>query len=264
MSKQMERIAALLAQAESTDNDAEAAAFTEKAQQLATMYAVDIELARYKAAHKDDREELTTRRVQVGEPGRQHKNRFWTDLALAIAGNNDIRCTISGDNSAIWAYGYPSDIDVLEKLFVSLNVQMVDGANRALAAGKHKELGVHGRTFRPNFYDGFVREMGRRLSEARLRAMAERRAADEEIAQRVSAAADAPKSDEPLTGALVMVKKKEAVAEYYRANNNARGSYRSYGATTRNSGASGMGRQAARNASLGGGGALAGQKKAIG
>lgn len=263
--KMLDKIAKLLAQAEGTNNADEAAAFTEMAQKLATMYAVDLEIARYRAANKDAREELTTRRVSVGEPGRQHKNRFWSDLALAIAAANDIRCTIAGDNSAIWAYGYPSDIDVLERLFASLNVQMVDGANRALRDGEHKKLGVHGRTFRPNFYDGFVREMGMRLFTARADALIERKRQDEEIAARfVATAADEPE-ETTMTGALVMVKKSEAVSDYYNKTNNARGSYRSYGATTRNSAAAGMGRAAARNASLGGGaGALGGGKKAIG
>lgn len=271
MSNMMEKIAKLLAQAESTNIPEEAAAYTEKAQQLATMYAVDIEHARYRAAHKDDREELVTRRVAVGEPGRQHKNRFWVDLALAIARTNDVRCTIAGDNSAIWAYGYPSDIDVLEQLFVSLNVQMVDSCNRALRNGEHKELGVHGRTFRPNFYDGFVKEMDFRLMRARSEALAEKKKRDEEIASRIAATVadvagdDAGSQQGEMSTALVMKKKTEAVAEYYKKTNNARGSYRTYGATTRNGAAQSLGRTAAQRASLGGGqGSLPGSRKALG
>ena len=211
--KMMEKIAGLLAHAEGTDNAEEAAVYTEKAQQLATMYAVDLELARYKAAHKSDMEEPVTRRVQVGEPGRQHKNRFWVDLWLAIAQNNDIRSTIAHDNAAVWAYGYPSDIDVAERLFVSLNVQMVDTCNRNLRAGVHKDLGVHGRTYRPNFYSGFVNEMTYRLYKARQAALEEQRERDENAARLVAAAEKDPevegKADEPvMTGALVMVKKK--------------------------------------------------------
>lgn len=40
------KIAALLRQAESTNNEAEAKAFTEKAQQMASLYSIDLALAR--------------------------------------------------------------------------------------------------------------------------------------------------------------------------------------------------------------------------
>lgn len=271
-SKMMEKIAGLLAHAEGAGTPEEAATYTEHAQKLATMYAVDIELARYRAAHKDDREEPVTRRVNVGEPGRQHKNRFWVDLALAITSNNDIRCTIAHDNASIWAYGFPSDIDVMEKLFVSLNVQMVQQCNENLRAGVHKELGVHGRTYRPNFYEGFVREMSWRLMNARAQALDEQKERDANAARLVAAAAPPKELTEEtavaepvMTGALVMVKKKEEVDEYYSKNSNARGSYKTYGATTRSGSAQEHGRQAARNASLGGGaGALGGNRKALG
>lgn len=265
----MEKIAGLLAHAESTDNAEEAAAYTEKAQTLATMYAIDLELARYKAAHKDDREELTTRRIEVGEKGRTHKNRFWVDLALAIGYANDIRCTIAGDRSAVWAYGYPSDIDVMEKLFVSLNVQMVGQCNEALRRGDHHDLGVHGRTFRPNFYEGFVETMEWRLLRARNEALEEQKRRDREVAELIAAA---PKDDgddivaEPvMTGALVMVEKKKSVEDFYTRTNNAKGTYRSYGATSYNGSAQRMGAEAARNASLGGSpAALGGNRKEIG
>ena len=270
--KMMEKIANLLAHAEAAGTPDEAATYTEKAQQLATMYAVDLAAARYRAATKGDREELITRRVEVGEKGRQHKNRFWVDLWLAIAQNNDIRSTIAHDNSAVWAYGFPSDIDVAEKLFVSLNVQMVGQCNENLRAGVHKDLGVHGRTYRPNFYEGFVQEMTWRLYSARTKALAEQKERDKNAARLIAAAAppkeleEETKADEPaMTGALVMVKKKKEVDEYYRKNSNARGSYRTYGATTRSSGAQSHGRDAARNANLGGGaGALGGNRKALG
>ena len=51
----VDRIGKLLAQAEGTDNEHEAAAFVERAQALATAYAVDLELARTRQRQRAQR-----------------------------------------------------------------------------------------------------------------------------------------------------------------------------------------------------------------
>ncbi len=51
----VDRVGKLLAQAEGTDNEHEAAAFVERAQQLATAYAVDLERARQRQRDRQQR-----------------------------------------------------------------------------------------------------------------------------------------------------------------------------------------------------------------
>lgn len=269
--KKIDKILKLLAQAEGTSNEEEAKAYTEAAQHLATINAIELEMVYARQRDKEKREEITVKTVSVGEPGREHKNRFWVDLFLEIARSNDVRNTISGDRAKCHAHGYPSDIEVCEILFASLNTQMVSLANEALREGKHRELGVHGRTFRNNFYEGFVSSIGSRLAKARREALEEQKKRDDEIAERLSpllaATATAPDlADEPaVTGALVMVKKKEAVDEYYSAKiKGLRGSYRSYGAGTKHYGSQAQGRAAGQRAQIGNQGAVGGHKKAIG
>lgn len=270
--KKIETILKLLAQAEGTNNEEEAKAYTERAQHLATINAIELEMVYARQKDKVTREEPTVKTVKVGEPGREHKNRFWVDLYLGIARSNDIRSTISHDRANCHAYGYPSDIEVTEILFASLNTQMVSLANEALRKGEHRALGVHGRTFRNNFYEGFVRTIEDRLYKARNDALAEQRKRDEEIAERLApvlkdAAAVPDLGDEPvITGALVMVKKTEAVNEYYASKTRGvvRGSYRSYGAGTKHYGAQRAGSQAGQSARIGNQGAVGGHKKAIG
>lgn len=271
--KKIETILKLLAQAEGTTNEEEAKAYTERAQHLATINAIELEMVYARQRDKVAREELTVKRVQVGEPGREHKNRFWVDLFLVISEANDLRCTITWDRAACNAHGYPSDIEVAEILFASLNTQMVSLANEALRQGQHRQLGVHGRTFRNNFYEGFVNSIGYRLRKARAEALAEQKKRDAEAAALLepvlaAAASASDVADEPVvTGALVMVKKSEAVGEYYQQKIKAagvRGSYRSYGAGTKHYGSQAAGRAAGERARIGNQGAVGGTKKAIG
>ena len=264
MSDITDKISKLLAMAEGTTNKDEANAYTEKAQKLATEYAVDLELARARQKTKTQREELTHRRIITGEPGRQFKNRWWVDLMLQVAEVNDLRCTISHDRSVVNAYGYPSDLDVAEMLYTSLNAQMIGGVALDLKTGVHKELGVHGATYRLNFYEAFISTIGSRLYRARREAMADQKMRDD-----AAAALFAPTLDNgdgldlvaatedtaaPVTGALVMVKKKEAVNDYYAASTRgtlSRASYRSIQPKTFSGAAQGRGATAANNASLG-------------
>jgi hypothetical protein len=68
----VDRVGKLLAQAEGTDNEHEAAAFVERAQQLATEHAVDLELARARQRdrqHRGGGEPLVQERLAVGQRG---------------------------------------------------------------------------------------------------------------------------------------------------------------------------------------------------
>lgn len=259
----VEKVGKLLAQAEGTTNQAEAEAYTELAQKLAATYAIDLELARANQKTKEQREEPTTERIVVGESGRRFANRWWVDLMWQVTDSNDVRWTVSGDRAVMWLYGYPSDIEVSKLLFASLNAQMVGGVAHNLKTGVHKELGVHGATYRLNFYEGFIETIGMRLRRARREALLEQK-------QREEAAPVTPTDDAPaLTGALVMVKKKERVNDYYDANNNVPKSsrrtagYQSIQPKTLNRSAQSDGASAAHAARLSAQGALPGARTAL-
>lgn len=261
----LETISKLLAQAEGTTNQAEAEAYTERAQHLAATYAIDLELARYRQTQKTVREELTMRRIRTGEPGRTFKNRWWVDLFLEIAQANDLKCSIGHDRSFVNAYGYPSDIDVADMLFASLNTQMVGLCGGALKRGDHRTAGIHGATYRLNFYEGFIETIGYRLMKARADARREQKARDDSAAELFQPTmADGSTPDNVvanddgtttvLTGALVMVKKREAVDDFYSKSTKgrlSRSSYRSIRPKTENYTARGHGVSAGNNARIG-------------
>ncbi|MSW43807.1 MAG: DUF2786 domain-containing protein, partial [Actinobacteria bacterium] len=63
----IDRIAALLAKAERTDNAEEADAYLMKAQSLATAASIDLAMARSRTAKKEQREQPEMRTIVIGE-----------------------------------------------------------------------------------------------------------------------------------------------------------------------------------------------------
>ena len=217
----VDRVGKLLAQAEGTDNEHEAAAFVERAQQLATAYAVDLELARARQRDRHRRggdEPLVQERVDVGAPGKRG-NRHRVLLYAVVAGVNDVMVNVSRDSSYVLGFGHRADLEVVERLWASLAVQMTAAAQRRMDAGEHRRAGVAGLTWRLSFYDGWVEAVGRRLQQARERAVAQ---ATREAADRVSAGGA---TGEP-SAALVLRAKADRVREFYAAESEARGSWR--------------------------------------
>ena len=211
----VDKVGKLLAQAEGTDNEHEAAAFVERAQQLATAHAVDLELARARQAARHARggqEPLVQERVDVGARGKRG-NRHRVLLYSAIARVNDVMVNVAHDSTYVLGFGHRSDLDVVERLWASLAVQMTIAAQRRLDAGEHRRAGVAAQTWRLSFYDGWVQAVGERLEAARDRAVAQ---ATEAVPVR---------SGEPST-ALVLRAKAERVQEFYAATSQARGSWR--------------------------------------
>jgi hypothetical protein len=211
----VDKVGKLLAQAEGTDNEHEAAAFVERAQQLATAHAVDLELARARQAARHARggtEPLVQERVDVGARGKRG-NRHRVLLYSVIARVNDVMVNVAHDSTYVLGFGHRSDLDVVERLWASLAVQMTAAAQRRLDAGEHRRAGVAGQTWRLSFYDGWVQAVGDRLEAARERA----------VAQATQAAPVG--SGEPST-ALVLRAKSERVQEFYASTSEARGSWR--------------------------------------
>ena len=237
-----DKVGKLLAQAEGTDNEHEAAAFVERAQQLATAHAVDLERARQRQRSRQARgteEPMVQEQVEVGPRGRRG-NRHRVLLYSVVARANDVLVNVAHDSSYVLGFGHRSDLEVVERLWASLAVQMTVAAQRRLDAGEHRMAGVAAQTWRLSFYDGWAAEVGVRLSEARARAVA------------APAQAPAATSGEP-SAALVLRAKSERVQEFYASASQARGAWRGpWSGRTQVSGrAQEAGRRDARAADLG-------------
>lgn len=207
----VDRIGKLLAQAEGTDNEHEASAFVERAQQLATAYAVDLELARSRQQNRQSRgatEPLVQERVEVGARGKRG-NRHRVLLYSVVARANDVLVNVAHDSTYVLGFGHRADLDVVERLWASLAVQMVAAAQRRMDRGEHRAAGIAGQTWRLSFYDGWVQTVGERLQTARERTVAQ----------------TPTPSGEP-TAALVLRDKSERVQSFYSQTSQARGSWR--------------------------------------
>jgi hypothetical protein len=207
----LDKIGKLLAQAEGTDNEHEADAFVTRAQELATTYAVDLELARARQAArrlKDADDAFEQRRLVIGERGKRG-NRQLVVLYLVVAQANDVLVNVATDSTFVLGFGYPADLDVVEQLWASLATQMASAAARRLRAGEHRSAGVAAVSWRLSFYEGWMHAVQQRLTQARDRAL---RAHD----------AAAPST----SGALVLREKAARVREFHDRSSEARGSWR--------------------------------------
>jgi hypothetical protein len=187
-----EKVRKLLTQAEDrAATPEEAQAFTMKAQQLMTKYAID-------AAMITDAAKAA---AMVGEywtidgPYASHK----VTLVNAVARTNDCRVvytSLAGGRKRVDVVGYAADVAWVETLFRSLETQLTV----ALAAAmRSRPRAVHGRTYAVGFVEGFVGELSGRLHRAR---------------QQVVSTVAAPPSGPSV--ALVLVAKAERVEEEFR------------------------------------------------
>lgn len=171
----LERIAKLLNQAENAATEAEATAFMEKAQQLATLYSVDLAKARH-ATKAKERTVPEQRTVHIGER-RTRGLRTLVDLYLGIAAANDITCTIAHNATRVYAVGFKEDLDVAEALYASLVTQQAKAADDFKRHGDWRAEKVYVRdrygwgeykpqswlTARLNFQDAYASRIRHRL-----------------------------------------------------------------------------------------------------
>lgn len=288
----VEKIGALLAKAESTDSEHERNALISKAQELATANAISLEMARQRKADKTKRERPVQKDIRLFAHGDKSKTKsLFVWLWVAIARENDLKVNIFHNSSGVIAFGFPTDIEIVETLYASLSIQMVTAAEAYLKSGEYKNEMVtttrrvkdgwygsrteqvtkplSGQTARRNFYTGFSTAIGERLREARLDAEAkvvEETAFDETLgADPFEPMGDSATPVEKVTGDIVLREKREEVADFYKAESRAKGSYRGGRTSGHSRGATNAGHTAGRNASLGGSRAgIGGAARALG
>ncbi|MBW0016319.1 MAG: DUF2786 domain-containing protein [Mycobacterium sp.] len=231
--KTLARIAALLRQAEGTDNTHEADAFMTAAQRLATASSIDLAVARSHAAKRTAAQVPTQRTVTIGSAGTRGL-RTYVQLFVVIAAANDVRCDVASNSTFVYAYGFSEDIDTTHALYASLVVQMVRASDTYLASGAHRPTPTI--TARLNFQLAFGGRVGQRLAEAREQA-------------RSTVAKDRDRAP----GTAIALRDKEIeLRDHYRSASKARGTWRASSATAGySSAARRAGDRAGRRARLG-------------
>ncbi len=159
----LERVRALLAKAESTEFEAEAEAFTAKAQELITRHSIDAVLV----AARDDgsaRPPVTGRTVHVEDPYAKEK---WF-LLSTVAEANGCRTIYSPGYRIVTCFGLPDDLEAVDLLYTSLLLQ---STTAVLSAEAPRLLGRRSSSskasFRRSFLLAFAQRIGVRLDEAR-------------------------------------------------------------------------------------------------
>lgn len=252
----LERISALLAKAERTDNPAEADAYLMKAQSLATAASVDLAFARAHTAKLEMRQSPQIRTVTIGEKGKR-ANQHLISLFVVVAHANEAHVDIASNSTYVMAYGMPGDLDAIEALFASLAVQMTFAAQAWLNLGTwraesyvaHRKSGGRwsrstkphtAHTARVSFYRSYVERINERL------AVASAQARDQVFAEHGKGRAGRKAGD------LVLRAKATEISDFHRTNTSARGAWGGYSGAVRtdNGSAGAAGRQAASTARL--------------
>lgn len=252
----MEKIASLLAKAERTDNEHEASAYLAKAQHLATMAAIDLEVARSHVSSSAAREVPVARTVTIGERGKR-ANKHLVSLFITVASANDVKIDVSHYSTYVIGYGMPSDLDVVQAIWASVAQQMVAAAGAYLKVGSWRDEKYYSmrsyeykphtaQTARAAFYQGYISRIGARLRAARAEAVdhADKAGGDD----RDSASLNGDGS-----AALVLKRKSDEVAAFHQATSKARGSWSGYrgGGAYDGGAANRAGREAGDRARLG-------------
>ncbi len=244
--KILARIAALLRQAEGTDNTHEADAFMTAAQRLATAASIDLAVARSHSANRSAAESPVQRTITIGNAGARGL-RTYVQLFVLIATANDVRCDIAMNSTFLYAYGFSEDIDATHALYASLVVQMVRASDAYLATGAHRPTPTI--TARLNFQLAFGTRVGQRLVEAR-----------EQERQEVA------KDRGRAPGTAIALRDKEVeLRDYYRSASKARGTWQAHRASAGySSAARRAGDRAGRRARRGDSPELPGARTALG
>lgn len=227
------RIAALLRQAEGTDNAHEAEAFMAAAQRLATATSIDLAVARAHADKRSKAQDPVQRTITIGNAGTKGL-RTYVQLFAVIAAANDVTVDVASNSTFVYAYGFPEDIDTSHALYASLLMQMVRASESYIASGAHRPTPTI--TARLNFQLAFGARIGQRLAHAR----------DEATQQARASSYSAP-------GTAIALRNKEIeLKDFYRQESTARGTWQAQRASAGySSSARRAGDRAGRRARLG-------------
>jgi hypothetical protein len=231
--KMLARIAALLRQAEGTDNPHEAEAFMAAAQRLATATSIDLAVARAHSSQRTKSQMPVQRTITIGNAGTRGL-RTYVQLFVVIANANDVKCDVASNSTFVYAYGFAEDIDASHALYASLVMQMVKASEAYIASGAHRPTPTI--TARLNFQLAFGARIGQRLAEAREQAQQE-----------------AIKGRDNQPGTAIALRDKDIeLKDFYRQTSEARGTWRATSATAGySSAARRAGDRAGRRARLG-------------
>jgi len=243
--KMLAKIAALLRQAEGTDNTHEAEAFMAAAQRLATATSIDLAVARSHSEKRTKAQAPVQRTITIGNAGTKGL-RTYVQLFVVIAHANDVKCDIASNSTFVYAYGFPEDIDTSHALYASLVMQMVKASEAYIASGAHRPTPTI--TARINFQLAFGARIGKRLAEAREQARQE-----------------ATTSETGRPGTAIALRNKDLeLKDFYRQTSEARGTWRATSATAGySSAARRAGDRAGRQARLGPAEELSGARAAL-
>lgn len=152
----LDKIQRLLAKAHATTYEAEAMAFTAKAQELMTQYAIDAAMLGAEDVSRVGHSELS-----IEDP---YASARFTMLS-AVANANRCQAVWSRHDSVASLFGTDHDRSHVELLYTSLLLQ---ATNTMTARGSVVDARGRNRTrsFRQAFLVGYANEIGRRLAEA--------------------------------------------------------------------------------------------------
>ncbi|MFI6980791.1 DUF2786 domain-containing protein [Embleya sp. NPDC050154] len=158
--RQLGRVRALLAKAESSEFPEEAEAFTAKAQELMTRHRIDEALL---GAQEGSRHAPAACRIGVDNPYEGAK----ALLLDAVADANGCQAIWSSTLGFSTVVGFDSDLDAVELLYTSLLVQATAAMNRA--GSRYHESGRSRRTktFRQSFLIAYADRIRERLTAAK-------------------------------------------------------------------------------------------------
>lgn len=153
----LDRVRALLAQAESTKYEAEAEAFTAKAQELMTRHAIDMAMV---SASAQRSEQPGTIRIPIDEPYVDAKSL----LLQYVAESSRCRAVFHQRFAMSSVVGFADDLDATETLFTSLLVQ-AQIAMQATASSAAPGTRTRSRFFRSAFLMAYAQRVAERLDE---------------------------------------------------------------------------------------------------
>jgi hypothetical protein len=153
----LNRVRALLAQAESTNFDAEAEAFTAKAQELMTRHAIDLAMV---SASAPRAERPDTIRIPIDDPYVDAKSL----LLQFVAESSRCRAVFHPRFAMSSVVGFANDVAATEMLFTSLLVQ-AQVAMQAAATSAPPGARARSRSFRAAFLTAYAHRVAERLAE---------------------------------------------------------------------------------------------------